>query len=84
MEDTENHSRNVWSLLLFIWIHCSQKNILLADFNHKTLSNVLTILSPLNKVNVSLRLLVLKVSMKHVARICIFFNPNFLNVMYFL
>ncbi|CAG7730919.1 unnamed protein product [Allacma fusca] len=60
ISDSESRSCAVWKLLLFAWIHGPNDNIGVASFEQETLSNILTVLSPLNKVYVSVRLLVLK------------------------
>lgn len=59
--DTESHAFEVWKLLLFTWIHGPPEGFGVTDFEQDTLRNILTILSPINKTYVSVRLLVLKV-----------------------
>lgn len=60
--DAESHSFEVWKVLLFVWIHGPQEGFGIADFEQDTLRNILTVLSPINKAFVSVRLLVLRVS----------------------
>ncbi|ODN00588.1 Huntingtin, partial [Orchesella cincta] len=59
-KDAESHSYEVWKLLLFVWVHGPQEGFGVNDYEQETLRNVLTVLSPLNKAYVSVRLLVLK------------------------
>ncbi|XP_035714304.1 huntingtin isoform X3 [Folsomia candida] len=58
--DSETHCLKVWKLLLFVWIHGPSEGLCAPDIEQDTLRNILTVLSPLNKVFVSVRLLVLK------------------------
>lgn len=61
-KDAESHSYEVWKLLLFVWVHGPQEGFGISDFEQETLRNILTVLSPINKAYVCIRLLVLKVS----------------------